>query len=234
MQTLLKKIGMLVSAGVLLGAGVAAHASSLDVNFGSNHDGFGGFSPLGRGSLTEGPDSILVRIPSGSSNRNTTMMTAALTGENALSRAEGSIHTFVSVIKFNSTTGSGASRNVSMVLFGNKNGTHGISLKLHEADDLFQIDLGLNNFSSKSASGESKKWAGASFTSGAVFILEGTVRFMKDTVFVTFTLTDDASPAFSDTVARTIPISSLAGDYHGFGTRNRGLSFDALSFTLLP
>ncbi|MCC5845681.1 MAG: hypothetical protein JJU05_15635 [Verrucomicrobia bacterium] len=234
MQTILKKIGILLSAGCILGAGGTAHASSIEVNFGSNRDGFGGFTPLGWGSFTEETDSILYQGPGSNRNRNSTLMTGALTGENALSRAEGSSHTFVSVIQFNSTTGSGASRNVSMVLFGDQVGTNGISLKLHEARNSFQIDLGLNNFSSESTPGATKTWGGAPFASGAVFTLEGTVRFTADDVFVTFTLTDHAEAPFSDTVARTIPISSLSGDFHGFGSRNRGLNFEAQRFTTLP
>ena len=230
----MKKIGTLLTVGLIAGAGAMAHAGTLDVNFGSDNDGFGGFTAGGHGTWSEQAKAINFDREADNSDRNGRLMTNAFTGGRALSKAAGSSYTFTSVIQYTSSSGSGRSRNVSMVLFGADSGSFGITLKMLEARNTFQIDLGLNEWSSQNTPGARKTWEGAKFASGAVFTLVGTVTFTEDDAMISFTLTDNTARPFSDTVTRTIPKSSLSGDFHGVATRNRGLNFDVISFTATP
>ncbi|MCC5845678.1 MAG: PEP-CTERM sorting domain-containing protein [Verrucomicrobia bacterium] len=228
MKTLTNKIGTLMTAGFILGAGAMAHASFIDVRFGSNFDGFGGFSPGGNGDWTELAGGINFLRASGS-NSNGALLTQ-LSGDDALSQEAGSRYVFTSMVQYNNV-GSGGSANVSMSLFsGQTNAAFGITLKMFGADNTFQIDTGLNQFN---AVGDAiKTWEGEAFGSGALFTLEGMLDFTEDNVDVLFRLTDENG--YSDTVSRTLAKGDWSGgNYHGIGTRNAGgnANFDVITFT---
>ncbi|MCC5844312.1 MAG: polysaccharide lyase family 7 protein [Verrucomicrobia bacterium] len=202
---------------------VAASSNNVSAaRFGSDFDGFAGFSTGGNGTFTEQTDSI-------NFNRNFADNSNAFlyTTNSSVNTNAGSSYAFTSVVKYNSSTDIGSPRNVSMVLFsGQTNGAFGITLKMHEHANTFQIDTGLNQFD-----GPTTSWGGKPFASGATYTLEGTVYFTADHAHVTFKLTDDAG--FSDTTTRIFSKSDLnIGNRHGIGTRNRGLNFDAKYFVI--
>ncbi len=231
-----------MTAGLIAGAGVTAHADLLEVNFGNGagKDGQGGFALLGRGTITPQVDRINYSLDDqGRTNRVSTYTTTALSGDNALSRDAGSSYTFTSEIRINSMVTTQKTRNVSLVLFGDNTAANdGIALKLFTGGDgnTFQIDLGTRDFSADTDSGEKKVWSGSAFVgSEAVFTLEGTVNFTADDAIVTFSLTDQNG--FTDAVSRTIAKSTLAsvgGDRHGISLFHRGSNYDVFRFAVIP
>lgn len=236
MNATTKKIATLLTAGLLAG-GIAQAATILDVNLGSNHDGFGGFATSTSNSnqtWTEQTDSI--RFISQNSGMSNASLMRELGGVYALA---GASYTFSSVID---TTGQGANNNnrIALSLFANTStaadlNDTGVVLHFYRGNSI-QINRGLNNFSE----GSSSAWSGAPLGSG-VFTFEATVAFTHTAADISFTLTD--WNAHSQTLTHTIPLTRLdLGGFHGVSTRARtdqggtpppDLSFNVRSFTCI-
>ncbi len=219
-------------------AGTASGAN-LDVNFGSDNDGFGGFFTTAQSSQTtfaELEDSIQVNRSSGANERSGGLWTDEFTGANALNRDDGSFYTFTTQVAINSVIGSGGAGNVALMLFSNAAETdpQGISLKMFygtsSADSPeLRIDSRVNT--SDSSSSERLAWTGDSFVSGNVFTLEGIVNFTATDAIVTFNLTDSAATPTTASVTRTFDKSALVwGDVHGVGTEHNGINFDVFNY----
>jgi hypothetical protein len=238
-----KKLGTLVAAGFLMGAGSIAHAAIIDVTFGSDAngvgEGFAGFTAsVENGAWTEQADSVRYAV-SGSSNTNGSLM-RELSGVNALSTSAGSSYTFTTVI--DSTSGGDGNRpnRIALSMFANT-GTAGdlndtgivVKLLTQDSASTFQINRGLSNFNQQ----KEVSWGGAALGE-STFTLESTVSFTATDANISFTLTD--ADNFSDTMDHTIALTNLAlGDFHGAAARSRtngGTPFtmDVQSFTAIP
>ncbi|MCC5846145.1 MAG: PEP-CTERM sorting domain-containing protein [Verrucomicrobia bacterium] len=238
-----KKIGTLMTAGILMSLGALSHAAFLDVTFGSDHDGYAGFTATSEyGTWTEQSDSIRnlqQNSPSTPTYSNAALM-RELGGASALSTAAGSSYTFTSEISSTSTnTGGNDLNRFGMVMFANTDqaasiGSAGIAVVL-TAESNLRIGGGINNFSA--GVGALTAWTGQSITNGS-FTLESAVSFTATDANIIFTLTDGT--LHSQTLTHTIARTSLnLGDFHGFGTRtdtrnNNTFTMDVQSMQIIP
>ena len=224
-----KKLGTLVAAGFLMGAGSLALAfpiEILDVNFGSpDNDGLGGFTTSLQdsvdGSWTVQSDSIRYSILGGSSNLLNASLVRELDGVDALSTAAGSSYTFTTVIDSTSGGNSNRPNRIALSMFADTDvaadlNNTGIVVKLlTDGTSTFQINRGLNNFNQQ----KQVSWGGAALGE-STFTLESTVSFTATHANIWFTLTDGNN--FSDTMDHTIALADLVlGDYHGAAARSR-------------
>jgi fibronectin type 3 domain-containing protein len=190
----------------------------LDLNFGSDNDGFAGFTPVTgvtEAVWTEQADSIRL---SGAPDRNR----SSLLREFPLDTSDGNIYSFAGVIDAIDGGRGGRGNRIGLQLFspaqtGNTSlDASGIHVGLGEVDGFSMYILpGIM----AAAGGTTKAWDGKELN-GGLFTYEATVEFVGATVEVSFTLTD--SDGATDTVTATLALSALnLGSRFGVASHDR-------------
>ncbi len=191
----------------------------LDVNFGSDHDGFAGFTPFAGAAeavWTEQTDSI--RFSSVSDR-----IRASLLREFPLDTSDGNIYSFAGAINAIDGGRGGRGNRIGLQLFSP---AHTANTSL----DASGIHVGLGEMSAglsiyilpgimAEAGGTTEAWDGKELN-GGLFTYEATVAFVGTSVEVSFTLTD--ADGATGTVTTTLALSALnLGSRFGVASHDR-------------
>lgn len=214
--------------GVLLGSLIAlaftSTASGAITTFGSDNDGYGGFTaevstivPTPSPAWTlEANGARMTNGPTGDSGQ----VNSSLLKEYTLTRTSGTSYTIAGVLDIVSTYAADNNR-FGISLFANTVDLTGINTGLS-----LQHNLGTGNFLILGGGIVGSTLASASFGGlnlasaiGTTFTYQADIAFVGTDIEIDFTLIDENN--FSQTISATVAAASYAGTHFGFGTRGR-------------